>query len=183
MSGPPAAGKTTSARPLANALGYPLLCMDDVKELMAEAIGPSASEFADELGDAAVRHLIASASELLHNGVNVIVEGFFQSDRYSSEFTHLTAISNTILIHLLADDAVLKHRYEQRAINGVRHWIHGDQEKLGTLQPELPAYMAERLHLQVPQLVVDTTHEPMNIEATAQLIQQSLQSHVSGKSV
>lgn len=40
VSGPPGAGKTTLARPLAKALGFALLSKDDIKEPLFDAFGP-----------------------------------------------------------------------------------------------------------------------------------------------
>lgn len=164
---------------MADALGYPLLCMDDVKERLADAIGPAASEYTDLLGDAAVRAVIETAQELLEHGQSVIVEGFFQSDRYSADFAPLTAVADSVLVHLRADDAVLKDRYEQRALEEVRHWIHGDRQNLPSMTPELPAYMAKRLHLDIPQLIIDTTQQPVDVSATVSLILRELQPQLS----
>lgn len=153
--------------------------MDAVKEILADAIGPRATEFSDALGEAAVREIIDTARELLEHGQSVIVEGFFQSDRYSADFAALTGLADTVLVHLRAADAVLKDRYEKRALEEVRHWIHGDREKLPTLQPELPSYMAERLRLDVPQLIVDTTHSAIDIVATVSQIRHELEPRLS----
>lgn len=152
--------------------------MDDVKEQLADAIGPGATAIADELGDAAVRHLLACARELLAHGISVIVEGFFQSDRYSSDFAKLADRADSVLVHLLAEDAVLKRRYESRALRGERHWIHGDEEKLPTLSPNLPPHMAERLRLDIPLIVIDTSEEQVDIAATVALIRQSRNLHM-----
>lgn len=65
MSGPPAAGKTTSAPLLAQGLGMPLFFMDEIKERLADALGESSAAYADELGEAAIIHLVAIARELL----------------------------------------------------------------------------------------------------------------------
>lgn len=182
ISGPPAAGKSTSARPLADALGFPLLCMDDAKERLADAIGAGAAEFADALGDAAVQEVINTARELLEHSASVVVEGFFQSDRYSGEFSSLTALASAVLVHLHAEDSVLKSRYEQRALQEERHWIHADREKLPFLKPELPTYMAQRLQLDIPTLIIDTTSRPVDVDAAVRLIWRELHPHLSERS-
>lgn len=154
--------------------------MDVVKEQLADAIGPSASVIADELGEAAVRQLISTAQELLSHGIDVIVEGFFQSDRYSKDFAELAQHADSLLIHLSADDSVLKHRYETRALAGDRHWIHGDIKKLPTLTPELPEHMAARLHLDIPTIVIDTSSHPLDIVSTLAFIRESTNAHLHG---
>lgn len=174
ISGPPAAGKTTSARPLAREIGYPLLCMDEIKEGLADIIGPAAAEMNEILGEAAVAQIITIAGELLRAGQPVVIEGFFQSDRYSESIDNLAAGANAVLVHIRADDAVLKHRYEHRALQSERHWVHGDRAKLGSLTPELPAYMAEPLHLNVPTLEIDTSHAALDVSALAKRIRDTL---------
>ena len=146
-----------------------------MKERLADAIGRDAMTFADALGDAAVLETIAIAHELLLRGQSVIVEGFFQSDRYSADFEPITTIANSVLVHLHAEDSVLKERYEKRALRGVRHWIHDDLQKLPNLQPRLPAHMAEPLDLKIPQLIIDTTHRMVDIPGTVILIRTELQ--------
>lgn len=156
--------------------------MDAVKECIADAIGPGALEIADQLGDAAVKQVLAIARELLTSGVSVIVEGFFQSDRYSYVFADLTTLADSIHVHMYADDSVLKHRYELRALSEARHWIHGDLEKLGTLNPELPTYMAEPLHLNIPLISVDTSAHKIDAADLAHKIQATLRTPVSEQS-
>ena len=144
--------------------------MDDVKERLGDAIGAGATAISDELGDAAVHQILSLAKNLLESGIDVVVEGFFQSNRYSADFASLALGAESVLIHLQAEDSVLKKRYEDRAMRDERHWIHGDADKIGTLKPELPEYMAERLQLDVPQIVIDTTREQIDISAVVQLI-------------
>lgn len=109
----------------------------------------------------------------------MILEGFFQSDRYSNHFSRLTNISNSVLVHMFADDAVLKSRYESRTLQDVRHWIHGDRENLPSLTPDLPAYMAELLDLDIPQVIIDTSQQAVDVSATARLILRKLSSEPS----
>ncbi|HEY4944463.1 MAG TPA: AAA family ATPase [Rhizomicrobium sp.] len=55
VSGPPGAGKTTLARPLAKALGFALISKDDIKEPLFDALG-------GVRGDAAATQRIGAAS-------------------------------------------------------------------------------------------------------------------------
>lgn len=172
ISGPPAAGKSSIARPLAEALGYPLFCMDEIKEHLADAIGPDSGNFADLLGVAAVNETLFIANELLTQNVSIVVEGFFQSDRYSNAFSELATQSKMVLVHIRADDATLKHRYERRALARERHWIHDDLGNLPGLKPELPEFMARQLELDIPRIVIDTTFGPIDVAEVAFMIRE-----------
>lgn len=164
LSGPPAAGKTTAARPLADALGYPLFAVDVVKERLAEAFGPDALDFADRLGQAALVQTLATAHELLQSGRPVMIESFFRAGEFDHLFVPLLQAANAVLIHVWADDLVLKNRYETRAITPDRHWIHGDIARLGTLTPELPEDMRPPLDLGISRIFVNTSTTRISIE-------------------
>src|SRR5690606_2531092 len=68
ISGPPGGGKSTLARPLANALGLPLLEKDRVKERFADSLGEHAASISRNIGLAAVQQIIATADEILRSG-------------------------------------------------------------------------------------------------------------------
>ena len=63
VSGPPASGKTTLARPLAERLGFALLTKDDIKETLFTAMlgAPGDVEFSRRIGAAAMELLWALA--------------------------------------------------------------------------------------------------------------------------
>jgi hypothetical protein len=64
VSGPPGAGKTTLAVPLAAQLGFPLLTKDTIKEAIWDAFDPSPADLAwsRRIGGAAMRVLWAVAA-------------------------------------------------------------------------------------------------------------------------
>lgn len=176
MAGPPAAGKTTSAPLLAHALGLPLFGLDEIKERLADAIGQDAIAFPDTLADASMTLLLSIAHELLISGKGVMIEGFIRHGESEEHLAPLVALADSVLIHLRADDLVLKHRYETRALHPERHWIHGDIARLGTLTPELPPELAAPLDLGISRIFIDTSQGPLNIDEVAILITQVLQS-------
>lgn len=176
MSGPPAAGKTTNARPLADALGFPLFALDPIKERMANAIGPDALAIADLLSVAATHQLLANAGEVVDAGGDVMIEGFFRSGEYDHLLLPLVARTRGVLIHLWAEDLLLKDRYERRALNQERHWIHGDEARIGTLTPELPEDMRPALDLGVPRIYVNTSHHVTSIDVLREAVSTAIQS-------
>ena len=64
VTGPPAAGKTTLAGPLAAALGLPLIAKDLIKEALFDALGTGDRAWSRRLGAASFEVLYAVASAL-----------------------------------------------------------------------------------------------------------------------
>src|SRR3954452_18598505 len=66
VTGPPASGKSTLARVLADRLGWPLLAKDEIKERLLRGAGPRAREEARGPGarGGAVRLLLTAATRV-----------------------------------------------------------------------------------------------------------------------
>jgi len=64
VTGPPASGKTTLARPLARHLGLPLLGKDTIKEALFDALGTGDRAWSRRLGAASYAVLLALAREV-----------------------------------------------------------------------------------------------------------------------
>jgi predicted kinase len=123
VSGPPGAGKSTLAVPLAAALGFPLLSKDVIKETLFDALGHLEG---DEL--ASSRRLGAAAMELLWRLAAecpaVVIEANFRS-RSPYERERLRALSPTpveVYCRLPADIAA--ERYARRGARPDHHPIH-----------------------------------------------------------
>lgn len=174
ISGPPAAGKSTLARPLATALGLPLIEKDPIKERFADAIGEPASDFASKLGLAAIKDLYASAQELLQANRGVVIESFFHKGLAEPELAPLVTISRALLIHVRADHAVLLSRYERRLEDPTRHRIHETGNRIGDLKHYLLEGVADPLDLDIPRIIIDTTFGPIDVEEVAFMVQELL---------
>ncbi len=174
ISGPPGAGKTRLSRPLANHLHLPLLAKDTIKEQFADSLGEIAFTMPGKLGLAAHMQLVATASEILRSGNGVVIESFFHKGLAEPDLSPLLAMSSAVLIHVKADDAILISRYEQRMSDPDRHPIHNDGNRLGDLRHYLAEGVADKLELDCPHIVIDTTYGPIDAEEVAFMVQETI---------
>ena len=174
IAGPPGAGKTRLSRPLASHLHLPLLAKDTIKEQFADSLGEIAFTMSSKLGLAAHMQLVATAAEILRSGNGLVIESFFHKGLAEPDLGPLVEASSAVLIHVKADDAILLSRYEQRMSDPDRHLIHNDGNRLGDLRHYLAEGVADRLELDCPYIVIDTTYGPIDAEEVAFMVRETL---------
>jgi predicted kinase len=126
ISGPPGAGKTTLAVPLAERLDFPLLSKDHIKETLFEALpGPVGDlEYSRRIGSAAMFLLW----ELAGACPRVVLEANFRpySDLERGRILGLEARLVEVYCQCPAEEAA--RRYTARAAAGDRHPAHARSE-------------------------------------------------------
>lgn len=172
IAGPPGAGKTSLAGPLARRLGYALLGKDVIKERMADGFGESAPQHSRQLGLAAILVLYDVARELLHSGQAVVIESTFYRGTAETDLASLIAISDAVLIHVSAEDEVLVSRYERRAQSADRHPVHNGTERVAELRGNLASGATRPPDVPIPVIEVDTTYGPLDVEEIAFMVSE-----------
>jgi predicted kinase len=166
VSGPPASGKTTLARPLAERLGFALLTKDDIKETLFTAMqGPPGDvEFSSKIGAASMDLLWALAP---HCPAVVLEANFRTQSPY--ERAKVTALAEAgaqiveVYCRLPREEA--SRRFAERARQQRHHPAHA----LAAMPPDRMIEYEEPFALS-PVLEVDTTR-PIDIEALARQIE------------
>jgi hypothetical protein len=161
VTGPPASGKTSLARPLARQLGLPLLGKDMIKEALFDTLGTGDRAWSRRLGTASYAVLLAMLREV----PAAVVDANFYPDHGPAL---LGACTRPIEIFCRCPAAVIERRFTQRA--PTRHPGHVDH----VLDAQLKAALdggAGPLWPRRPVLEVDTSG-PIDLAAVATWIRQ-----------
>jgi predicted kinase len=170
ISGPPGAGKTSLAGPLARRLGHALLEKDVIKERLADAFGPSAPDHSRSIGVEAIRLFYHNATEILRNNQALVIESTFYRGIAEADLIPLVALSDAVLVHVTADDEILVSRYERRAQSADRHPVHNGIDRVGELRANLASGATRPPVLDIPTLEIDTTYGRLDVEEIAFMI-------------
>jgi predicted kinase len=122
VSGPPGAGKTTLARPLAKALGFALLSKDDIKEPLFDTLGGVRGdhEASQRIGAASWEVLWALAPHIPHL---VLEANFHPNSAY--EHARLAALPGQIVeVYCRCPPAEVARRFAARAARPEHHAAH-----------------------------------------------------------
>jgi predicted kinase len=174
ISGAPASGKSTLARALAEALGFPLLSKDTIKESLFESLG---SHLGSNAGSAAElsRLLSRAAMDLLWSLApccpKVILEANFRpKSHYERErFTALEGRKLEVYCHCTPEEAA--RRFRERAIRADHHPAHSMQTLSAELLEEFDRPMG-----MCPVIDVDTEC-PVNPLEVVDRIRERIQEH------
>jgi len=161
VSGMPATGKSTLARMIADALGWPLFTKDRFKELLFDVGEYDPATFDRErskvIGAQSVGLLKSVANTLLGFGVNVILESNFLPELAEPGPSPILRDIQVRQVYCTVAPELFLTRYEARIAGNQRHPVHLDAVAL----PELVERVGTDLHgpipVDAPLLTVDTT--------------------------
>jgi predicted kinase len=156
VTGPPGAGKSTLARPLAEALGLPLIAKDVIKEALAGVLPPSDVPDSRRLGAATYEVMFA----LARDAPSAVLESNFSRNAVPRL---LELCPRPIEIFCKCPSEEVMGRYESRS--GTRGAAHFDADRVEELRARIDDENRP-LTLGGPLLEVDTTR-PVDVAAVA----------------
>lgn len=125
IAGMPSAGKSTIAKKIGDAFGFPILEKDEIKEELFDTIGYKDRVEKRRLDMASTAILMRCTESVLKSGGSLIIVNNFRSDM-SDEVQKMTERCGCtcVTVFLNGDADVFYHRYVERDKKRLRHLGH-----------------------------------------------------------
>jgi len=153
VSGPPGAGKTTLAHTLADALDWPAICRDEIKERLA-----ARTDSADDLNLQTLKEFFDTLGGILKTGSSLVAEAAFQDRLWRPGLEPLKNLARIRIVRCVIDPEIARERITHRAAETPSRAIHADAELLQRIaEGKQPIQSWIPIALDVPCLVVNNT--------------------------
>jgi predicted kinase len=157
VSGPPGAGKTTLAHKIAQAVGCPAICRDEIKEGMMHAAPGFVPGPGDELTSRTLPIFFAVVELLLNAGVTTVAEAAFQDRTWRSGLEPLRPPARLRVVHCMVGADVAFQRSLRRSQADPTRRAHADPGPSELAERAARHDAFERLSINAPSIEVDTT--------------------------
>jgi predicted kinase len=157
VTGPPASGKSTIARELADALAAPLIAKDPIKEALFDSLGTGDPAWSRKLGIATYGVMYLTLAEELRAGRSCVLESNFDHRGSGNRLRDLQGEYRFSALQIVctATRDVLLDRYVSRSAS--RHPGHIDDERFDEVVESIDAGRWRALELDAELIEVDTT--------------------------
>jgi predicted kinase len=164
VSGAPAAGKSTVAAALGQALGWPVLSLDTIKEALADVQGVRDKEWSNQLGDAAAEVVFRLSAQF----PDAVAEGWWRGDRRERALVEFAGATE---VFCYCDPRSAADRAVRRLTQG-RHPIHRDMIDPAGLAEVMAGLVGSvvPLGLGAALVRVDTDRDGAAADAAAQVV-------------
>lgn len=133
ISGLPGTGKTTLAKKIADELGFVMVSMDAIKEVMWDTMGHDFDfEFTDKIGKTAFELVFYFIELSLPKGVSLVIEAHFHPEINNERFNKLKEKygANLVQIYCDCETEALRKRFSERMEKDSYHKGHKHVIKL-----------------------------------------------------
>lgn len=157
VSGPPGTGKTTLAHQIAQAVGCPAVCRDEIKEGMVRTAGEFTASSGDELTRRTLPVFFGVLHMLLRAGVTTVAEAAFQDRVWRPALTALHGAAQLRIVHCTVPASVAFQRSLRRAAGDPVRRAHADPGPGDAARSARRHHAFERVSVAAPWIEVDTT--------------------------
>ena len=151
------AGKTTLAHKIAQSVGCPAICRDEIKEGMVHTVPGFVAGPGDELTMRTLPVFFGVLALLLRAGVTTVAEAAFQDKVWRTGLAPLEGIARLRVVHCAVDARVAFQRSLRRREADPLRRAHADPGPADAAERVRFHRAFDRLSLDVPWIEVDTT--------------------------
>jgi predicted kinase len=157
VSGPMGAGKTTLAHLIAEAIGCPAICRDEIKEGMVAATSGFVPRTGDELTLRTLPVFFGVLELLLAGGVTTVAEAAFQDHVWRPRLEPLRGRAQLRIVHCVVTADVAFGRSLRRGQENPLRAAHTDPGPADEADSARAHQAFNRVTVQAPWIEVDTT--------------------------
>ena len=150
-------GKTTLAHKIAQALGCPAICRDEIKEGMVHVTPGFVAAPGDELTARTLPVFFAVLELLLKAGVTTVAEAAFQDRAWRPRLAPLRDLAQLRIVHCTVDAEVAFARGLRRTQESPLRRAHADPGPGGAAEHALRHDAFDRVSVDAPWIEVDTS--------------------------
>jgi predicted kinase len=157
VSGPAGSGKTTLAHTIAQSVGCPAICRDEIKEGMVHATPGFVPGPGDELTMRTLPVFFGVLDLLRRAGVTTVAEAAFQDRVWRPRLEPLRNLAQLRIVHCMVGTGVaFERRLRRRGQNPLR-LAHADPGPDDAAEHALGHNAFDRVSVEAPWIEVDTT--------------------------